>query len=181
MAQSPQAFIKEGNDFFAKGQLNEAVASYDKVTDEKYRYVALINKGTALFKQKKLDDAIKTYQKVSAAEAAGAALRSGAYYNTGVVYSNQKDIESSIEAYKNALRLNPSDTKARENLQKALSERKRSGGGGGADQPNPAAQSKLNKNQARQQLDRLEQKEKNTQRKVAGKKTPFGGSVGKDW
>ncbi|MCH5596521.1 hypothetical protein [Niabella ginsengisoli] len=64
-------------------------------------------------------------------------------------------------------------------MQKALSELKKSGGG--SDKPQQAQESKLNKDQARQQLDRLEQKEKNTQSKVANKKTPFGGSVGKDW
>ncbi|GAB3415234.1 tetratricopeptide repeat protein [Niabella aquatica] len=177
-AQSQQSFIKEGNTFFKRGQLAEAVKSYDKVTEEKYRYTALFNKGTALYKQKKPDDAVKAYQQVSSSAAATAALRSGAYYNTGVVYSNQNKTEESIEAYKQALRLNSQDDNARENLQKALSEQKRSGGGGGEEKPQP---SKLDKSQAQQQLDRLEQKERNTQRKASNKKTQFGGSVGKDW
>jgi len=180
LAQSQQSFIKEGNAFFKSGQLGEAVKSYDKVTEEKYKYTALLNKGTALYRQKKPDKAIKAYQQVSSSAAAGTELRSGAYYNTGVVYSNQNKIEESIEAYKNALRLNSQDNNARENLQKALSELKKSGGGGGEEKPQPS-QSKLNKSQAQQQLDRLEQKEKNTQSKVSNKKTQFGGSVGKDW
>ncbi|MGC4235531.1 MAG: tetratricopeptide repeat protein [Niabella sp.] len=180
LAQSQQSFIKEGNAFFKKGQLNEAVKSYDKVTEEKYKYTALLNKGTALYKQKKLDEAVEAYRQVSSSATAAAALRSGAYYNTGVVYSNQNKIEESIEEYKNALRLNSQDNNARENLQKALSELKKSGGGGGEEKPQPS-QSKLNKNQAQQQLDRLEQKERNTQSKMSNKKTQFGGSVGKDW
>ena len=180
LAQSQQSFIKEGNAFFKKGQLSEAVKIYDKVTEEKYKYTALLNKGTALYKQKKLDEAAEVYKKVSSSATAGAALRSGAYYNTGVVYSNQNKIAESIEEYKNALRLNSQDNNARENLQKALSELKKSGGGGGEEKPQPS-QAKLNKNQAQQQLDRLEQKERNTQSKMSNKKTQFGGSVGKDW
>ncbi len=180
-AQSQQSFIKEGNEFFKKGQLEEAVASYDKVTDAPYKYTALLNKGTALYKQKKPEDALKAYNEVSAAPNATSIIRSGAHYNVGVVYSNQNKIEESIDAYKRALRLNSQDKDARENLQKALSELKKSGGGGGGEDKPQQAPSKLNKSQAQQQLDRLEQKEKNTQRKVSNKKTQFGGSVGKDW
>lgn len=180
-AQNQQSFIKEGNDFFKKGQLAEAVASYNKVTEEPYKYTALINKGTALYKQKKMDEALKAYNQVGVSPNATNLLKSGAHYNAGVIYSNQNKVEESIEAYKKALRLNSQDNNARENLQKALSELKKSGGGGGGDQKPRQSPSKLNKNQAQQQLDRLEQKEKNTQSKVSNKKTQFGGSVGKDW
>ena len=180
-AQNQQSFIKEGNDFFKKGQLAEAVASYNKVTEEPYKYTALLNKGTALYKQKMMDEALKAYNQVSASPNAANLLKSGAHYNAGVVYSNQNKIEESIEAYKKALRLNSQDNNARENLQKALSELKKNGGGGGGETKPQQAQSKLNKSQAQQQLDRLEQKEKNTQSKVSNKKTQFGGSVGKDW
>jgi tetratricopeptide (TPR) repeat protein len=180
-AQNQQGFIKEGNEFFKKGQLDQAVASYNKVTEEPFKYTALLNKGTALYKQKKFDEALKAYNQVSVSSNASTQLKSGAHYNTGVVYSNQNKIEESIEAYKKALRLNSQDNNARENLQKALSELKKSGGGGGGEEKPQQAQSKLNKSQAQQQLDRLEQKEKNTQSKVSNKKTQFGGSAGKDW
>ena len=46
------------------------------------------------------------------------ALRSNSYYNKGVVLTKQQKLEESIEAYKNALRQNPDNTEARENLQK---------------------------------------------------------------
>ena len=39
--------------------------------------------------------------------------------------SQQKKLEESIDAYKNALRQNPNDKEARENLQKALLELKK--------------------------------------------------------
>ncbi|WP_394803648.1 tetratricopeptide repeat protein [Niabella hibiscisoli] len=97
---------------------------------------------------------------MSAAPNATSILRSGAHYNVGVVYSNQNKIEESVEAYKRALRLNSQDKDARENLQKALSELKKSGGGGGGEDKPQQAPSKLNKSQAQQQLDRLEQKRK---------------------
>ena len=54
-----------------------------------------------------------------------AELKGKAYYNKGVVLSRSKKLEESIEAYKNALRQNPDDKEARENLQKALLELKK--------------------------------------------------------
>lgn len=180
-SQNQSGYIKEGNNFFKDGKLESAITSYSRVTDGKYKYTALLNKGTALYKLKQYDDAIKTYGQISASKQADVLQRSAAYYNTGVVYSNQQKTEESIKAYKNALRLNSHDNDARENLQKALSElRKKSGGGGGEKKPKPAA-STLNKSQAQKELDRLEQKEKQTQKKVSGKKAQYSGSNGKDW
>ena len=53
--------------------------------------------------------------------------RQSAYYNKGVAMIRQKKIEESIDAWKNALRLNPADSDARENLVKALLEKKTTG------------------------------------------------------
>ena len=51
--------------------------------------------------------------------------RQSAYYNKGVAMIRQKKLEESIDAWKNALRLNPADSDARENLVKALLEKKK--------------------------------------------------------
>ena len=53
------------------------------------------------------------YNEVANVPNINAVQRSGAYYNTGVVYSNQQKIAESIEAYKKALRFNGNDTQAR--------------------------------------------------------------------
>lgn len=176
--------IKDGNRLYKAGNMAEAEQAYDKAINSQYKYIALINKGNALYRQKKFEEAIKTYRQTAAHGNENLMVRSAAYYNAGVVYSSQKQIEESIEEYKNALRLNWKDAKARENLQKALLELKKKSGGGGDDKNNqPPKQSKSNisKSQAQQQLDRLEEKEKATQQKVTSKKGQYGGSAGKDW
>ncbi len=180
-AQNQAGYIKEGNRFFKEGNLSAAIAAYSKVTDEKYRYTALLNKGTALYKQKNEGEALKAWKELANAPGAKAVLRSGAHYNTGVVYSNQKKIAESIEAYQQALRLNSNDAQARENLQKALLEQKKSGGGGGEERPQKTSSSRLNANQVQQQLNRLRQKEKTTKSRVKGKKGQLGEVGGKDW
>lgn len=177
--------IKDGNRLYKDGNMSEAENAYDKAVNSNYKYTALVNKGNAQYRQKKFDEAIKTYKQASGQDNGDVMIRSGAYYNAGVVYSSQKKIEESIEEYKNALRLNWKDTKARENLQKALLElKKQSGGGGGGDEKEESQQqskSNMSKSQAQQQLDRLEEKERGTQEKVTNKKGQYGGSAGKDW
>ena len=180
-AQEQRSFINQGNDFFKAGELDKAISSYDKVTDDEYKQTALLNKGAVLYHQKKYEEAVKVYRQVSQSPKASTEQQAAAFYNEGAVYSAQKKLSESIEAYKKALRLNSDDAQARENLQKALLAQKRTGGGGGSSQKPNSSSSKLNNSQVQQQLKRLEQKEKSTQDRVDGKKTQSRGSVGKDW
>ncbi|WP_018630746.1 tetratricopeptide repeat protein [Niabella aurantiaca] len=185
LAQDGGGFIKQGNELYREGRMDDAVNAYSKAVDGPHKYVALLNKGNALYRLKKYDDAVKTYQQAAASGNTDSGLRSAAFYNAGVVHSNQNKLEESIEAYKNALRLNSSDTKARENLQKALLERKKqSGGGGGQDKKDASKKpekSRLNQHQAQNQLDKLENKEKNTQQRISEDKSQYGISNEKDW
>lgn len=179
-AQKPDVFIKSGNEYYSKGFMAAAEKDYDKALNTGYHAIALMNKGNALYKQGKYNEAIKAYQEVSANTTNDKMLRSGAYYNTGVVYSSQQKTAESIEEYKNALRLNWQDQKARENLQKALLEKK-SGGGGAQSQQQQQSQANMSKSQAQQQLQKLEEKEKSTQQKISKEKSQYSGSAGKDW
>lgn len=178
MAQKPADYIRRGNVAYKNSNMAEAVKSYDSAVNSSYKYIALMNKGNALYRQQKHEDAIHTYEQAASADNKDRMLRSGAYYNAGVVYSNQKKTEESIEAYKNALRLNWKDQDARENLQKALLERKSGGGGGGGAEQQ---QSSANTLKAQKELEKLENKEKSTQQKVSKQKSKYEGSAGKDW
>lgn len=178
--------IKDGNRLYHAGQMAEAEKAYDEAVNSEHKYTALFNKANAQYRQKKFGEAIKTYNQVSSNNNNDRMLRSAAYYNTGVVYSSQQKPEESIEEYKNALRLNWRDTKARENLQKALMELKKQsgGGGGGGEDEEPSRQpskSNLSQNQAQQQLQRLEEKERASQQKITEKRGQYGGNAGKDW
>ncbi len=179
-AQDDAHAIRQGNQSYKKAMWVSAEKAYDMAIEGKYRYIAFMNKGNALYRQKKYDDAIKAYRAAADPENKDLMLRSGAFYNAGVVFSSQKKIRESIEEYKKALRLNPDDQNARENLQKALLEQKQSGGGGSSQQKSPN-QSDMSKSQAQKQLDKLEQKEKNISEKMSKEKSPSGGSAGRDW
>lgn len=179
--QSPGHFIREGNDFYKKGRMDEAIDFYNKAADGKYKYIADLNKGNALFRQKKYEEAITSYQVVADAADAAILLKSGAHYNIGVIYSNQQKLVESIEEYKQALRLNWQDTPARENLQKALWELKQQEPPNKQNNRQKQPKSKMSQSQVQNQLDKLEQKEKSTQKKRADSKSNFGSSTGKDW
>jgi Ca-activated chloride channel homolog len=177
-AQADRGFMSKGNDYYlqlkfdlAEGQYRQAVNVAPRNSEARY------NLANALMQQKKFKEAAELYTEVATSE--NKELRASAWYNAGVSYSKQKDLPNSIEAYKSALRLNPADKEARENLQKALQEQKQQqdqqnkqnkGGGGG-----------LSQNQADQKLKQLEQKEKELQQRMqaAGKGKGTGGS--KDW
>src|SRR5579875_1289921 len=106
------------------------------------------NMAYALYRQKKYDDAESILNKVATTN--NNAVKSAAYYNAGVIYSKEKDLQASIEAYKNALRYNPNDNQARENLQKALLELRKQQSQKQKPQP-----SNMNQKQAEQKLKEL--------------------------
>jgi Ca-activated chloride channel homolog len=176
-AQTAQGYISKGNEYYLQLNFPLAEAQYRQALNTSPRNVeAKYNLANALMQQKKYGEAIEYYTEVTAADNKN--LRAAAHYNQGVSYSKQKDLPNSIEAYKAALRINPNDKEARENLQKALSEQKKQqeqnqnqGGGGGG----------MSQKQAEEKLRQLQEKERDLQKRLqnAGKGKGEGGK--KDW
>lgn len=192
-AQSQEAdkAIQAGNNFYKQEHFNEAVIEYNKaVKADPSNNTAKFNKGNAVYKQDQKVDAAKIYAEVVKGSDKKE-LRSKAFYNKGVVLSQQKNLEESIEAYKNALRNNPDDKETRENLQKALLELKKKTPPKKEDeqkkkkkeqeQQKKQQQPKMNQKEADQRLKLLEQKEKEVQQRLQKEKAKSGGSQAKDW
>jgi Ca-activated chloride channel family protein len=192
-AQKEQKLVYQGNELYKKQQFDKAAAQYQKAADINAKNpVALYNLGNAFYKSKKIENAEKAFE-AAADNAKDATAKSQAYYNKGVTLSRQKKLIESIDAYKNTLRINPTDQQARENLQKALNELKKQppkqGGGGGGDdnkkdkQNEPKQEknnSKLNQKQVEQMLNNLRNEEKRLQQNVQ-KKNNQGQPNSKDW
>jgi len=124
VAQTEKANIKKGNEAYNKNEFDKAAAQYQNViTKTPSNATAQFNLGNALYKNKKNEDAVNAYEK-AAANSNDKTPKANAFYNKGVVLQNDKKLAECITAYKNALKLNPEDEDARQNLQKALQQMK---------------------------------------------------------
>ena len=187
-AQDTDRIIQKGNESYKKKEYPMAEAAYNEVLNQAPdNNTAKYNKAAALYRQTKPDESIKVLEDL-AFKTEESDLRSKAYYNKGAILSAQKKLEESVEAYKNALRQNPADKEARENLQKALIELKKKNPPKKDDKKKQQQQKqqqkpqpKMNQKEAEQRLKLLEQKEKDVQERLQKEKSKTGGGQPKDW
>lgn len=174
-AQSAAESILLGNQYYRQGRFEEAEEQYRKALDYNPKQArAKYNLANALQKQKKYAEAVLLLEELASATK-DISLRSAAYYNQGVAHSMTKNIGLSIESYKKALRINPNDREARENLEKALLQQKKQQKQ--KDQSKP--QSNMSQSQAEQKLKLLNQKEKELHQKKD--KQQQGSGQSQDW
>ncbi len=168
--QSVEEKILAGNNYYRQGQFEMAEKEYrEALKVDPSNTTAQQNLGNAVHRQKKSKEAIDTYNGVSA-NAQNKNIKAAAFYNSGAVYSRQKDLESSIDAYKDALRLNPDDKESRENLQKALMELKQKQQQQNQEQQNKPQSSSMSQKEAEKKLDQLQEKEKKIQQRIQDQK-----------
>ncbi len=187
-SQKVESIIQAGNDLYKKQQYEQAATQYNKaIAADSNNTTALFNLGNSLYKKNSRNEAIKTYADITV-KAKEPGLRSDSYYNTGVVIGKQQKLEESIEAYKNALRQNPVNTEARENLEKALTElkkrippKKEPEKKKQNQQKDQQQQSKMSPKEAQQRLKLMAQKEKEVQQRIQQEKSKAGGGQTKDW
>lgn len=191
-AQEADKLIRAGNELYKQQKYDQAEIQYDNaVKKEPSSNTAKYNLANAMYRSGKQEEAIKKLDELTVSSKE-TAEKSKAYYNKGAILSNQKKLEESIEAYKNALRQNPDDKEARENLQKALlelkkktppkkkedeSKKKKEQQQQQKKQPQP----KMSQKESEQRLKLLEQKEKEVQQRLQKEKYKTGGGQAKDW
>jgi Ca-activated chloride channel homolog len=205
-AQTANELIITGNGFYKEAKYEQAVSEYRKaLSQEPDNSTAKFNLANALYRNNNNSESIGILDTLLKTEK-DKKIRSESFYNTGAILSNQyektKDankkinakidisqnaadalLEKSIDAYKKALRVNPDDNRARENLQKALLEIKKKKPEKKKDdkkQQQQPQQSKMSSKEVERQLKLLQQKEKNVQEKLQQKQPQTGGQP-KDW
>ena len=116
-AQTDRQLIRQGNKQFRLGNAAEAEVSYRKAVEKNQRNPqANYNLGNALMQQRK--DSLATAQLEKAAKLETNPLRRAlAYHNIGVICQQHQMFSEAIEAYKEALRNNPTDDETRYNLE----------------------------------------------------------------
>lgn len=191
-AQAERA-IRSGNEHYRKQEYKKAIEEYSKVpANDPGNNTATFNTANALYKQDQKVEAVQLFNALGR-EAEAKDLKAKSFYNKGVILSQQKNLEESIEAYKNTLRIDPGDKEARENLQKALlelkkkppppkkEEKKDQKKQDPKQQQQKKPQPKMSPKEAEQRLKLLQQKEKEVQQRMQQAKSRTGGGQPKDW
>jgi Ca-activated chloride channel homolog len=181
--QIENAEIFKGNEAYRKQEYTKAQQAYQKALEKSPKNAtASFNLGNALFRDNKAEEASKVFE-ATADNASDKKEKADANYNNGVSLTRQKKTAESVLAYKEALRLNPADSLARENLQRALKELSSQQQNNKKDQQQKEKkqQNKLNKQQVMQLLNALQEQEKLLQQKLQKSKVPAPGQPEKDW
>lgn len=115
-AQTDRQYIRQGNKQFRMGDYPNAEVSYRKAIEQNPKNPqASFNLGNALMAQKKDSAAVTQFEIASRLET-NPLRKAQSFHNIGVICQTHKMYGEAIEAYKNALRLNPNDDETRYNL-----------------------------------------------------------------
>ncbi|MGV8113419.1 MAG: tetratricopeptide repeat protein [Lentimicrobium sp.] len=116
--QKDNPFIRKGNKLYDKGKFKEAEIDYRKAMEMVPASAkSTFNLGNSLYRQENYEEAERNF--INAAgllKPADQAARAGALHNLGNTYLKAEKYRESVEAYKQALRLNPDDEDTRYNL-----------------------------------------------------------------
>lgn len=116
-SRDPWKNNRAGNGFYKNKQYDKAEQKYrDALKTDSMSSVSNYNLGNSLYEQGKYDEAADAYDK--AARTSGGDTAMHAYYNKGNALFKEGDLEGSEEAYKEALKRDPNNEDARENLAK---------------------------------------------------------------
>lgn len=188
-AQQGKKWVKEGNEQYEKKDYTKASALYKKALDENPNLPeAAFNKGNADYRAKKTDESVADYEEAIKL-LNNPTQKSNAYFNKGVVLQNSKKLPECIEAYKNALLLDPLNDDARQNLQKALQDQNQQKEQAQNNKPQQNKQqtpprqkpSQMKKQDALDKLKALEQHEKDLQDKLHKSNPATINRPEKDW
>lgn len=163
-------YIRQGNKQFRSGDYANAEVSYRKAIEKNAKNPqAAFNLGNALMAQKKDSAAVEQFEGAARLET-NPLRKAQAYHNMGVICQTHKMYGEAIEAYKNALRLNPKDDETRYNLvlckhQKQKQDQQQQNQQGGGDDDKKQDDKQKDQQQPDQQKDKQDDKQQKEQPK----------------
>jgi Ca-activated chloride channel homolog len=120
MAQQERKPVRDGNELYQKQKYDDAEKKYDEALAVKPNLLeGIYNKANVQYQKKDYENAAKQYE-TAAALSNEPLVKAKAYHNMGNALLEAKKYKESVEAYKNALRLNPNDADTKYNLAYAL-------------------------------------------------------------
>lgn len=147
--QADKRDVRAGNRKFRKGEFKEAEIDYRKaVLKDSTSMKAQYNLASSLYRQEDYEGAGKALSAI-APEGAPASC----HFNSGDVALKRKDYAAAVQAFRNALLLDPDDLDAKENYiyaKKMLQNQQEQQNGGGGQDENQDQDQNQDKNQDRQ-------------------------------
>lgn len=118
-AQNVKKYVRKGNKQFEKGEYSEAEVQYRKALDkDPNSYKGKFNLGDAMYQQDNYEESGKLFNELTAANVAPEA-KAKSFYNLGNTLLKAKKYKESVEAFKQSLKLDPTDYNAKYNLEYA--------------------------------------------------------------
>ncbi len=149
-AQADRHDVRAGNRKFRGGRFQEAEIDYRKAAlKDSTSLHAQYNLASALYRQENWQGASEALASVKDRPDLTAAY----HYNAGDAALQQKDYQAAVDAFRQALLLDPADLDAKENYiyAKKMLENQQNGGGGGGDQQDQQDQQDQNQDQDKNQ------------------------------
>lgn len=120
-AQKEYRLVRKGNAAFEKEKYNDAEILFRKALEKnKSSIPARYNLGNALYKEKNYQEAASTWGGLTTRADLKPEQQATMWHNSGNAFLQSKNYQAAIEAYKQALRINPADDDTRYNLSYAL-------------------------------------------------------------
>ena len=122
-AQNKKSFLRNGNVLYIDSSYNDAEIQYRKSLEKDQDYFnASFNLADAVYKQERYQESSALFNALIDNASTKNDLAK-VYHNLGNSLTQEQKLEEAIEAYKNALRINPNDSETRHNL--ALSKKQK--------------------------------------------------------
>lgn len=122
-AQNKKSFLRDGNELYTDSSYNDAEMQYRKSLEKDQDYFnASFNLADAVYKQERYEESSALFDALVDNAPTENDLAK-VYHNLGNSLTQEQKLEEAIEAYKNALRINPNDAETRHNL--ALSKKQK--------------------------------------------------------
>jgi len=196
-SQDANKDIVQGNEAYKKNDYNTATNSYKNALNKSSQnQIATYNLGNALYKNEKGDEAINSFDN-TIRNSTDKVIKQKAYYNKGVAFQKQNKLPECITAYKNALKIDPNDEDARQNLERALKQQQQQQKKNDDQQKKDQNQDKkdqdqkkqepqqqkpkMSKEDAEEKLKTLMEQEKNLQDKLRKVRATAPNKPKKDW
>ena len=115
-AQNKKSLLREGNTLYADSSYNDAEMQYRKSLEKDQDYFnASFNLADAVYKQERYEESSALFGALIDNAPTESDL-SKVYHNMGNSLVKEQKLDEAIDAYKNALRINPNDAETRHNL-----------------------------------------------------------------